>query len=119
MPAHLVDHGLDVLLLARLPGFFGQPDIFPAALQVDEPGQQARDMVAQEIIEWSPKPRIDPPPHKMHEDFEQTVEEPEKHRQSSFMYGGSIESRKLLNAFCELLRKCSKIIALTTPIRRS
>ena len=98
MLTHLVDHGLNVLLLARLPSFLGKPDVFTAALQIDQPGQKACDMIAQERIEWWPQPWIDPPPHHMYEDFEQTIEEPEKHRQSSFMSGGSIESRKFVNA---------------------
>ena len=86
MLAHLVDHGLDVLLLAGLQGFLGKPDIFPAALQIDQECQKARCVIAQQIIDQRPPERIEPP-HHMQEYFEQPVKEPEKHRQSSFLHG--------------------------------
>ena len=85
--AHLVDHGLDVLLLAGLQRFLGKPDVFPAALQVDQECEKAREIITQQIVERRTQDRIDPPPHEMQEYLEQPVKEPEKHRQSSFVHG--------------------------------
>jgi hypothetical protein len=85
MLAHFVDHGLDVLLLAGLYRLFGKPDLFPAALQIDQRGEKPCDPIAQEIIERMPPKRIKPPRH-VQEYLEEPVQEPEKHRQSSFVH---------------------------------
>ena len=61
MLAHLVDHGLDVLLLAGLQRLFGKADFFPAALQVDQRRIKPRYPIAQQIIERRPPERIEPP----------------------------------------------------------
>src|SRR5216684_2540808 len=83
MTTHLVDHGLDILVFARLRSFLRQGDILAAALKIDQRRQQLRHGFAQQRVERRSQKRLLEPPLEMQQDFEYPVKQPEKHRQSA------------------------------------
>ena len=83
MPTHLVDHRLSVLILAKLWRLFGQSHIVAAATQIDERRQQNGDRHTKDSVESGTQEGLLDPPLEVQKDFENSMQEPKKHRGSA------------------------------------
>jgi hypothetical protein len=92
MGAHLVDHYLQMLLLAWLKPFFRQPESFVAALEIDQLRQQPRAGLAQEWVKPWPEDEEFDPTREVKKNGEQRVQKPENHRPSPFSASAAFSS---------------------------
>jgi len=74
--AHFVDHGLDVLVLARLDRLLGKADVVSAALKIDEGREETRQLLAEHIVEHWPEERLLQAPLRMQQDLRDPMKQP-------------------------------------------
>jgi hypothetical protein len=80
MPAHLVDHGLDILVLAGLRSLLCEGYVLSATPEIYQRGQKPSQRLAKQVVEGRSQKRLLESPFDVQQKFNDVVQEPEKHR---------------------------------------